>query len=1203
MSRMANLWAMRSAGILAGLLAALAGVPAAAGTLGAPAMTPASIAARTASEVTFSISILDPNYTAGTANVQRLNASGGIASVVGNLRDDGAAGDAVAGDRIYTLRTTINEPAAGTISFQVSAGFKGELKRTFAGPLVLSVTDAPAPTIGAVQLAPGSTEAGVPLQALVTAQIDNGATLPSSVALQKLDASGAVLASLGALHDDGLEGDVAAGDKTYSLRTTVLENAAGTIHYRVAASFGAGGAPVYSGPLSVAITGTPTGISIAAPANGAYVNTPIVTLSGSVGDGAAQVKINGIATPLSGTGFAASVPLNEGPNILSAVAANSNGTTSTASVLVTLDTTPPKVEIYSPAAGASTSAATVTVSGVVNDIVVGTVNPQQATVTVNGIAAEVLNRTFVARDVPLASGANAIQAVATDRAGNRATTTVNLVRTAPNLAALSVVSGNNQRAQVGASLPEPLVVKLTNAQGAPEPNKPLVFRVIGLDGTLAATAGTPGAGAVAVNTDAQGLARAWFRLGSRAGAGNNLVEASAAGVASTADFVASGSAGAAQLVVVDSGNNQYGVVGQALPLPFIAIVTDASNNRLGGVPVTFKVIGGGGGFGAARSSTLQATSDSDGRVAASLFLGPEPGVNNNVVEVSFPGNTGAAAAFSATAMVPGPASATRISGVVLDNSNQPIPGVTMRLLQINQGNASNIPQQMAAPVRTNAQGQFVMTGVPVGIFKLMADGGTAERPGTWPTLDFDMITVSGQDNTIGMPIFLPEINPGNRVCVNETTGGTVTIPEVPGFALTIAPGSATFPGGSRSGCVSVTPVNIDKVPMSPGFGQQPRFVVTIQPVGTHFSPAARMTMPNVDGLPPRAVTEMYSYDHDLASFVAIGSATVSADGATITSDVGSGVIKAGWHCGGNPNSTGSAGTCPTCRKCEGASCIADNAQTPPQSSPGDCKEQFCSGGAVSTRNKDSEQPTDKCMMCKNGVPTEKAPSNWGPTQAITFDSSAGLGGITDKIQRGFNALGMGSVAISGAGFSGSRKTKDCCDPATGNVKPDGMSETQGEGTINIAMKGLTLWGPPTITRKMDFTVVEVTIDIEAGIKVDNNASLAASAGQRTDSCRGENCAFGAINSGITITPKATLEAIACTVTAWTDERCAGITFTPLGLDISFKAGVSYNESSCSDGFKGSVSLGKVEAFSQFQLGIPGAAGYKFSYEIYGGGTF
>jgi 3D (Asp-Asp-Asp) domain-containing protein len=71
---------------------------------------------------------------------------------------------------------------------------------------------------------------------------------------------------------------------------------------------------------------------------------------------------------------------------------------------------------------------------------------------------------------------------------------------------------------------------------------------------------------------------------------------------------------------------------------------------------------------------------------------------------------------------------------------------------------------------------------------------------------------------------------------------------------------------------------------------------------------------------------MYSYDHDLATFVAIGSATVSADGATITSDPGSGVIKAGWHCGGNPNQMGSAGSCQECQKCDGSACAADTSR-------------------------------------------------------------------------------------------------------------------------------------------------------------------------------------------------------------------------------------------------------------------------------------
>lgn len=982
MGRRSNLGWMSLARVVLACAGTLLWSTGQAGTLGTPAISPGTVVAGAQTTVKITVGITDPNYIQGSANVQRLKADGTVQSVMGVLRDDGQQGDAVAGDQIHTLDMPLQEPSAGNVRFQVSAAYQRELKRTLSAPITLVVDAAAAPTVSAAQLNPGSVQTGQGVVALASAFIDH-ASAPDTVVLQRLDGNGAVQATVGALRDDGAEGDASAGDKTWSLRMALLENTPGTTTYRVAATFPGYGQAVHSAPFTLTVTGTATGVVITTPANGSYLNTPVVTVAGTVGDPAATVTLNGIATPLSGKSFAASVPLNEGPNTVTAVVANSNGTTSTGSVHIHLDTTAPKVEIYSPAAGGNTTADKVSVSGMVNDIVVGTVNEQQATVTVNGVVAEVLNRSFVARDVPLSVGGNTLQAIATDRAGNRATTVAQLTRQAASPGGLRIVSGNNQAARVGTTLAAPLVVALTSAQGAPLAGKPVVFRVIGLDGTVSATT-TAGSGtsAVAVNTDQEGKARVHYTLGSRAGAGNNLVEASAAGVAATADFVASASPGGAKLMVVDSGNHQFGVVGQALPWPFIAIVTDSSNNRLANVPVTFTVKQGGGGFGADRSPTLNTVSDSDGRVAAALILGPEQGMNQNVVEASFSGNDGFPAIFAATGLVPGPASQTRISGVVLDNSNNPIPGVTMRLLHITQGNRSNIPQEMATAVRTDAQGQFVMQPVPVGVFKLMADGDTAQRPGTWPTLDFDMITVSGQNNTLGMPVFLPEINPNNRLCVNESTGGTLTLAEVPGFALTIAPGSATFPGGSRNGCVSVTPVNIDKVPMAPGFGQQPRFVVTIQPAGTHFSPAARMTIPNVDGLAPRAVTEMYSYDHDLAAFVAIGSATVSEDGATITSDLGAGVIKAGWHCGGNPNTSGSAGTCPTCKKCQGSNCVADNGQTPPQASTTDCKEQFCNNGSVGTRNKDSEQPEQKCKECKNGGPANRADGSTPADQNI-----------------------------------------------------------------------------------------------------------------------------------------------------------------------------------------------------------------------------
>ena len=146
----------------------------------------------------------------------------------------------------------------------------------------------------------------------------------------------------------------------------------------------------------------------------------------------------------------------------------------------------------------------------------------------------------------------------------------------------------------------------------------------------------------------------------------------------------------------------------------------------------------------------------------------------------------------------------------------------------------------------------------------------------------------------------------NLLCLDAATGGTLTLPAVPGFALTVEAGAATFLDGTQAGCVGVTPVHADKVPMTPNFGQQPRFIVTIQPAGVLFDPPAALSLPNVDGRAPGTVTELYAFDHDLGQFVALGTGTVTPDGTRVQSDPGVGVIKAGWVSGGDPEATGDA---------------------------------------------------------------------------------------------------------------------------------------------------------------------------------------------------------------------------------------------------------------------------------------------------------
>jgi hypothetical protein len=674
-------------------------------------------------------------------------------------------------------------------------------------------------------------------------------------------------------------------------------------------------------------------IAITSPANLTVTNLSPVTVSGTISDPAATVTINGITAPQNSGKFSIPVPLVEGLNVLSAVGKNSSNVVSTATVQVTLDTTPPHVTIDSPADGFTTTDASVTVSGLANDVVVGTVNALDVQVTVNGTAAQVANRTYSVPNVQLAVGKNTIQAKGVDRAGNGTTTSITVTRVLPSQPpppaigqalitnSFSVVSGNNQSATIGAQLPAPLVVALKDMANKPVPNQTVVFKVTGNNGTVSASSSGAPSTAVPVTTDANGLAQAYWTLGERSGAGINTVQASSTLAIGAANFTATGLIGNSAQIVVDSGNQQTGAIGQPLPFPFVVVAVDSGHNRVPNVPVTFTVKGGGGNIGGA--ATQSVTTDSDGRAIAVLTLGLQEGYENNLVEVTFPANPGSLVAFSATAKAPGDPASTTISGVVLDNSNNPIPGVTMRLYQTNQGSANNLPVQIGTPVQTNAQGTFLIPSAPVGSFKLMADGGTVTGTKSYPPLEYDITTVAGNDNTVGMPIYLPALDTVNKVCVDAAHGGTLTLPQVPGFSLTIQPGAATFPGGSRTGCVTVTPVNGDKVPMAPGFGQQPRFIVTIQPVGTTFNPPAALTIPNVDGLPPRAVTEMYSYDHDLGMFVAIGAATVSDDGSVIVSNPGVGVLKAGWHCGGNPNSSGSAGTCAACETCQGTQCGPD----------------------------------------------------------------------------------------------------------------------------------------------------------------------------------------------------------------------------------------------------------------------------------------
>ncbi|HEV8239446.1 MAG TPA: hypothetical protein VGS57_08775 [Thermoanaerobaculia bacterium] len=639
-------------------------------------------------------------------------------------------------------------------------------------------------------------------------------------------------------------------------------------------------------------------VTIASPVDLAYVSSTTFEVRGTVSEGT-TVSVNGVVASIAGTAFTAGqVPLIEGGNTITATARDLNGHVATATVHVVRDLTPPHVAVYWPADGATVYDPVIGVRGLVNDIVPGTVNSSEVSVTVNGLPAQVANRSFLVDAVPLVEGENVIRVVAVDASGNRGEVAVTATRAAANKPRIVAVSGAGQTAVIGTSLPNPLVAEVHDGSGNPVSGVPVIFKVAAGDGSF-----TNGKRLISASSNAAGRAEVSYTLGRRAGVATQVVQATAMQFLGSAVFTATAHAAGPSLVVVDSGSLQVGVTGHQLPRPLVAAVVDAGSNRLAGIPVVFQVVEGTGHF-APGGSSLTVPTDSDGRAIALFTVGEDEGTANNVVQATVQDLTdGTAATFVASGRAAGDPDATSVSGVVLDNIDRPVPGVTVRI------------RDTPLITTTDAQGQFRIDHPPIGAVKLVIDGSTAALPGSWPDLEFDMVTIAGRDTTVNMPIYLLPIDLQHGAYVDETHGATLTLPDFPGFALTIAPGSVTFPGGSRSGVVSATIVHNDRVPMIPNFGQQPKFIVTIQPPGARFDPPASLSLPNASGLPPGHVTEMYSFDHDLGHFVSIGPATVSNDGLVLKSDVGVGIVKAGWHCGGDPEKSGTTHHCKDCYQC------------------------------------------------------------------------------------------------------------------------------------------------------------------------------------------------------------------------------------------------------------------------------------------------
>ncbi len=191
-----------------------------------------------------------------------------------------------------------------------------------------------------------------------------------------------------------------------------------------------------------------------------------------------------------------------------------------------------------------------------------------------------------------------------------------LGRLLPHPRSLTGLSGADQDGLPNAALGQPFVIEVRDQHGGPLEGATVTFAVTGGGGTLSVETAT---------TDERGQAATTLTLG--LAPGPNTIEVTA-GDLEPVIFTALTRAVPTTLSIV-GGDAQQGPSGSPLAEPLVVSLLDQVGSPMAGAAITFAVIAGEGTL-----SVTRATTDAQGRAAATLTLGRMPGAHSVVVSAA-----------------------------------------------------------------------------------------------------------------------------------------------------------------------------------------------------------------------------------------------------------------------------------------------------------------------------------------------------------------------------------------------------------------------------------------------------------------------------------------------------------------------------------------------------------------------------------------
>ena len=359
-------------------------------------------------------------------------------------------------------------------------------------------------------------------------------------------------------------------------------------------------------------------------------------------------------------------------------------------------------------------------------------------------------------------------------------------------AALAVVGGDNQSAQIGAPLPDAIVVRVTDATGRP---------VAGTRVNFAVTSGSGGELSPAVaTTDNTGQASARWALGTAAGMQTAEARVESEVVAPIA-ITAFAAAGVVTRLELAQGDGQTAPVGSILPDALVVLASDAAGNPVEGLGVSWSAPGGG------TVSAPAVATGADGRAGIQRTLGPSAGEQTTVATAA--GVPGSPVTFTATATTGAAGklgvviqpSSVATNGLpfpdqprvrLLDGFNNPVANAGVAVTASVDGSPQGVELSGQLTVPTNAEGVAAFGGLslkgPPGTYALRFSGASLAEVVS-RSIELRAGPVSSRRSSVTAA-------PASIVVIGETATLTVTLRDEFGFSVPgVSVAAASSPAG------------------------------------------------------------------------------------------------------------------------------------------------------------------------------------------------------------------------------------------------------------------------------------------------------------------------------------------------------------------------------------------------------------------------